>query len=142
MLFAQAHPKKENEPYSHYPNSAKWKSSKHKGHTMQTKPSKFWAYIAVIVGIFLLLSGLGAAIGYFGLPLFFSFGEALSYELGNIAALYLGLFGGALAVYHGMSSISNRKSSKLKLPFFYVFWIILGLVLGLGTLIINNNIAI
>jgi len=109
---------------------------------MQTKPSKFWAYIAVLIGIFLLLSGLAAAIGYFGLPFFLSVGEALSYELGNIAALYLGLLGGALAVYHGMGSIANHKSSKLKLPFFYVFWIILGLVLGLGTLIINNDIAV
>jgi hypothetical protein len=108
---------------------------------MQTKPSKFWAYIAVIAGIFLLLSGLAAAIGYFGLPLFLPFGDALSYELGNIAALYLGLFGGTLAVYHGISSINNRKSSTLKLPSFYVFWITLGLVLGLGTLVLENDIA-
>jgi len=108
---------------------------------MQTKPSKFWAYISVIVGIFLLLSGLAAGIGYFGLPLFSELNEALSYELGNIAALYLGLFGGALAVYHGMGSITNRKSSKLKLPSFYIFWVVLGLVLGLGTLILENNIA-
>jgi hypothetical protein len=60
---------------------------------MQTKPSKFWAYIAVIVGIFLLLSGLAAAIAYFGLPLFLPFGDALSYELATRCA-YLGLFGG------------------------------------------------
>jgi len=108
---------------------------------MQTRPSKFWAYIAVIVGVLLILSGLAAVIGYFGLPLLFPFGDALSYELGNIAALYLGLFGGALAVYHGISSISNHKSSQLKLPSFYIFWIILGLVLGLGTLVIENDIS-
>ncbi|HSO14071.1 MAG TPA: hypothetical protein VLT51_16970, partial [Anaerolineales bacterium] len=93
---------------------------------METKPSKFWAYIAVIVGIFLMLSGLAAAVGYFGLPIVLPFDDALSYELGNIAALYLGLFGGALAVYHGIGSISDRQSSPLKLPSFYIFWIILG----------------
>jgi len=109
---------------------------------MEKKPSKFWAYIAVIVGILLMLSGIAAAIGYFGLPILLSFEEALTSELGNIAALYLGLLGGALAVYHGIGSITGRKSSVLKLPSFYIFWVILGLVLGLGTLIIENNIVV
>jgi len=109
---------------------------------MEKKPSKFWAYIAVIVGIFLILSGIAAAIGYFGLPIFFSFDEPLTSELGNIAALYLGLLGGGLAVYHGVGSITNKKSSMLKLPSFYIFWVVLGLVLGLGTLIIENNIVV
>jgi len=109
---------------------------------METKPSKFWAYVATIVGILLLLSGIAAAVGYFGLPVFIPFEEALSYELGNIAALYLGLFGGSLAVYHGISSISGRDSSIFKLPAFYVFWIGLALILGLGNLILNQNITI
>jgi RsiW-degrading membrane proteinase PrsW (M82 family) len=108
---------------------------------MQTKPPKFWAYITVIVGIFLLLSGLAALIGYFGLPLAISIEAAFPYELGNIAALYLGLFGGTLAVYHGTSSIMDRQSSQLKLPSFYIFWIILGLILGLGTLVLEKKIA-
>jgi hypothetical protein len=108
---------------------------------METKPSKIWAYISVIVGIFLMISGLAAAIGYFGLPIILPFDDALTYELGNIAALYLGLFGGSLAVYHGIGSITNRKSSQLKLPSFYIFWVVLGLVLGLGTLILENNIS-
>ncbi len=109
---------------------------------MQTTSSKFWAYIAVIVGILLMLLGLAALIGYFGLSSFLLVGDLLSYNLGQIAAIFLGLFCGPLAIYHGMSSISNRPSSKLRLPPFYIFWIILGLVLGLGTLIINTNIAI
>lgn len=108
---------------------------------MQTKPSKFWAYAAVIIGILLMLLGLAALVGYFGLPVFMPVGDLLSYNLGQIAAVFLGLFCGPLAVYHGMSSIGNRKSSTLKLPPFYIFWIILGLVLGLGTLIINTDIA-
>jgi len=109
---------------------------------MEKKPSKFWAYIAVITGIFLILSGIAAAIGYLGLPIFLSFEDALTPELGNIAALYLGLLGGALVFYHGLGSITNRESSPLKLPSFYIFWVILGLVLGLGTLVIENNIVL
>ena len=109
---------------------------------MQTKPSKFWAYIAVITGIMLMLSGVAAAVGYLGLPVILPFEDALSYELGNIAALYLGLFGGALAVYHGMGSITGRASSIFKLPSFYVFWIVLALILGLGNLILNQAILV
>jgi len=109
---------------------------------METKLSKFWAYIAVLTGILLMLSGIAAAVGYLGLPLALPFEDALSYELGNIAALYLGLFGGLLAVYHGVSSISQRTSSIFKLPSFYVFWIVLALVLGLGNLILNRDIAV
>lgn len=108
---------------------------------MQTKPSKFWATISVIVGLLLMFSGLAAAVSFLGIPIFFPANDYLSDELGEIAGVFLGLFVGALAVYHGMSSISNRKSSTLKLPPFYIFWIILGMVLGLGMLIINNNIA-
>ena len=108
---------------------------------MQTKPSKFWATISVVVGLLLMLSGLAAAVSFLGVPIFFPTNDYLSDELGEIAGVFLGLFVGALAVYHGMSSISNRKSSTLKLPPFYIFWIILGMVLGLGMLIINNNIA-
>ena len=108
---------------------------------MQTKPSKFWAYTAVLTGIFLILSGLAAAVGYLGLPAILPFKDALSYELGNIAALYVGLFGGALAIYHGIKSINGQPSSIIKLPAFYFFWIILALVLGFGNLIINIDIA-
>ncbi|HEU0295269.1 MAG TPA: PrsW family glutamic-type intramembrane protease [Anaerolineales bacterium] len=108
---------------------------------MQTKPSKFWAYIAVVTGILLMLSGIAAVVGYLGLPFLLPFDDALSYELGNIAALYLGLFGGALAVYHGVSSITGRTSSLFRLPSFYIFWILLALVLGLGNLVLNEKIA-
>ena len=109
---------------------------------MDKQPSKFWAYIAVIVGILLIMSGLAAAVGYLGLPIVLPFDDALSYELGNVGALYLGLLGGGLSIYHGLGSIRNKPSSQLKFPAFYIFWIILGLVLGLGTLILENNITV
>lgn len=108
---------------------------------MDNKPSKFWAYIAVIVGILLVLICLAALIGYFGLPIFLPVEDVLSYNLGQIATIFLGLVCGSLAVYHGVGSISERKSSVLKLPSFYVFWIALALILGLGTLIINFDIV-
>ena len=108
---------------------------------MQSAPSKFWAGIAVLVGIILILLGLAALIGYFGLSAVLPVGDLLSYNLGQIAAIFLGLFCGPLAFYHGVSSLSHRASSTLKLPSFYIFWLILGTVLGVGTLIINNHIA-
>lgn len=108
---------------------------------MQTKPAKFWAYVSVIVGILLMLSGIAAAISFLGLPIFFPANDYLSDELGEIAGSFLGLFVGALAVYHGIGSIGNSKSSTFKLPAFYIFWISLGIVLGLGTLILNIDLA-
>ena len=108
---------------------------------MQTKPSKFWAYVALVTGILLLLSGLAAAIVYFNLPFYFPVENMLTYEIGSITAIYLGLIGGGLAFFHGFGSIANYKSSPLKFPAFYIFWIILGLVLGLGVLVLENNIS-
>jgi RsiW-degrading membrane proteinase PrsW (M82 family) len=108
---------------------------------METKPSKFWAYIAVIVGGLLLLAGSAAVIGYLGLPSFIPFDDVLGYQLGDIAAVYLGLFCGLLALVHGIGSISGRRSNPLKMPSYYVFWIALALVLGLGNIVINFKIA-
>jgi RsiW-degrading membrane proteinase PrsW (M82 family) len=108
---------------------------------MENKPSKFWAYLAVLVGIMLVLLGLAALIGYLGLPLFLPVDDVLSYNLGQMAAIFLGLVGGSLAVFHGLASIREHHSSPLKLPSFYVFWIGLALVLGLGSLVLNFEIA-
>ncbi len=109
---------------------------------MKTKPSKFWAYIAVIVGGLLTLAGFAALVGYLGLPIFLPFGDELSYELGQIAAVYLGLFCGPLAIFHGLGSIMGNRSNPFKLPSFYIFWIILALVLGIGSLILNLEIVV
>src|SRR5690348_6246656 len=108
---------------------------------MEIKPSKFWAYIAVIAGGLLLLAGSAAVVAYLELPGFFPLDDPLGYQLGDIAAVYLGLFCGVLAFSHGMGSISGRHSNMFKLPSFYIFWITLALVLGLGNIIINDGIA-
>src|SRR3972149_2870333 len=109
---------------------------------METKPSKFWAYIAVIVGGFLTLAGFAALVGYLGLPILLPFEDALSYELGQIAAIYLGLFCGPLPIFHGLGSIMGNRSNPFKLPSFYIFWIILALVLGIGSLVLNLDIVV
>ena len=44
-------------------------------------PSKFWAYIAVLVGGLLLLAGAGTTISFLGLPLFLG-GDILGPQLG------------------------------------------------------------
>src|SRR5512147_3149433 len=107
---------------------------------MDTKPSKFWAYIAVLIGVLLMLLGLAALVGFFGLPFIFPVDDVLGYNLGQMAAIFLGLLCGSMAVYHGIKSISGGHSSPAKLPSFYVFWIALALVLGVGSLILHFEI--
>ncbi len=106
-----------------------------------SRPGKFFAYVAVLVGGLLLLSGLAAVVGYLGLP-FVAFGEdVLGSQLGQMAGMFLGLVCGALAVYHGLMSILNRRSHPLKLPPVYLFWIVFAVVLGLGNVLLNFGIA-
>jgi len=95
--------------------------------------------VAVIVGGLLLLGGAAAVFGYLGLPLFFG-EELLGAQLGQMAGMFLGLGGGALAVYHGLGSILNRPSHPLKLPPPYFFWIAFAVVLGLGNVLLNFHI--
>lgn len=109
---------------------------------METKPSKFWAYVAIITGGVLIIAGIAALIGYLNLPLSFLFEDILSYEIGQIAAVYLGLICGSLAVFHGFRSITNRRSNPIKMPSFYIYWIILALSLGLGSLILNIELTV
>lgn len=105
------------------------------------QPSKFFAYIAILVGAALLLSGVVATIGYLGLPALTFSDDILSPQLGQMAAMFLGLICGPLAIYHGFRSISNRPSHQFKLPPFYFLWIAFALVLGLGNLILNFNVV-
>jgi len=109
---------------------------------MESKPSKFWAYMAVIAGGFLTLAGFSALVSYLGVPIFFPLEDSLGAELGQIAAVYLGLLCGPLAIYHGLGSIMGNSSHPFKLPSFYIFWIILALVLGIGSLILQLEIAV
>ena len=109
---------------------------------MESKPSKFWAYVAILAGGLLMLAGIAALIGYLSLPISFLFEDILSYEIGQIAAVYLGLFCGPLAAFHGFKSITNSQSSLVKMPAFYIYWIILALVMGLGSLILNIELSV
>lgn len=109
---------------------------------METKPSKFWAYVAIITGGLLTLAGIATLIGYLSLPLSFLFEDFLSYEIGQLAAVYLGLFCGPLAIFHGFRSVKNQRSNPVKMPPFYIYWIILALVLGLGSLILDIDLFV
>lgn len=107
----------------------------------ESPPGKFWAYVAVIVGGLFFLGGLAAAVGYLGLPLI-SFGEDfLSVQLGQMAGMFLGLVCGALAIYHGVSSILRYRSGPLKLPPVYLWWIAFAVVLGLGNAVLLFHVS-
>jgi RsiW-degrading membrane proteinase PrsW (M82 family) len=105
------------------------------------KPGKFWPFIALIAGFFLLFSGLLTLIGYLGLPFVLPGEDVLGPQLGQMAGLFLGLICGTLAVYHGLRSLADRPSGRLKSPPAYTFWIAFALVLGLGNVWLNFPVA-
>ena len=61
--------------------------------------------------------------------------------MGRMAGMFLGLICGGMALFHGLASILKFKSGILKLPRIYFFWLIFGLVLGLGNLLLNIDIT-
>ena len=106
-----------------------------------TAPGKFWAYVAVVVGVILILLGAATAVGYFGLPLLTYDEDVLSTQLGQMGGIFLGLVCGPLAVAHGIGSIRRRASRRLRLAPIHVFAIIFAVTLGLGSLILNVKVA-
>lgn len=106
----------------------------------EKKPGKFWAYVAVGIGILLIFSGLAASAGYLGLPLLLG-GDVLGAQLGQIAAIFLGLICGSLAVVHGFGAIRNRPSRPLRLPPVGFVALAFAITLGLGNLILNLSIG-
>lgn len=105
------------------------------------QPSKFWAYVAVLVGGMLLLAGLTTTVGFFGLPFTSAGDDILGYQLGEITGMYLGVIGGSLALIHGLSSILKRRSRPFRLAPGYIFLLVFAVVLGLGNLVLNFDIA-
>lgn len=109
--------------------------------TGNKQPSYFWAYVAVLVGGLLLLAGVTTTVGFFGLP-FLTFGEdILGYQLGEVAGMFLGLVCGSLALFHGFGSILKRRSRPFRFTPAYTFLLVFALVLGLGNLVLNFEIA-
>lgn len=109
---------------------------------MFKQPSKFWAYIAVLFGLLLMVAGAAAAVGFFGLPTAAFGDDVLSPQLGQIAAMFLGLGCGALAFVHGLRSIRNRRSTAFRMPPFYLFLLAFAFVLGVGNLVLNFDVAV
>ena len=106
-----------------------------------TKPSKFLAVVSLLAGGMLLMAGCAATIGYLGLPQIGFLDDPLSPQLGQMAAVFLGLVGGSLALVHGFNSLNGRRSSTLRLPPYYFFWISFAVVLGLGNVLLNFQIS-
>ena len=88
------------------------------------KPGKLLAVLTILVGGALVIGGFVSLTGYLLLPFGFGGGDILSYELGQMAAIFLGFVSGGMAVFHGVNALNNVNSNWLKLPRFYVFWII------------------
>jgi RsiW-degrading membrane proteinase PrsW (M82 family) len=105
-------------------------------------PSKFWAYVAVFFGGFLLLAGCTATGGFLGLPILSVGEDLLGAQLGEMAGIFLGLVCGSLALVHGFNSVLNRRSGSFKLAPPYIFGIVFALVLGLGNIILNFDISV
>lgn len=103
-------------------------------------PSKFWAYVAVVIGSMLVLVGLSAGIGFLGLPIAATGGNTLGAQLGQMAAMFLGLICGPLAVVHGIGSITNRPSKLMELAPGHIFLIVFATVLGLGNVVLNFDV--
>jgi RsiW-degrading membrane proteinase PrsW (M82 family) len=104
-------------------------------------PSKFWAYIAVLFGGFLLLAGCTATGGFLGIPILDLGEDLLGAQLGQMAGIFLGLGCGTLALVHGFNSVLNRRSGSFWLAPPYIFGIVFALVLGLGNLVLNFNVS-
>ena len=106
-----------------------------------SSPSKFWAVISVLAGGLLLAAGLLATLGYLGLPLTGLGSDLLAAQLGQMAGMFLGLVCGGLAVYHGLGALLPLRTSALRLPPAWFFWIAFAVVLGIGNLLLNLQVA-
>jgi RsiW-degrading membrane proteinase PrsW (M82 family) len=106
-----------------------------------SQPSKFLGIVSILAGIFLLLCGLLATGGYLGLPYILAGDDLLTPQLGQIAAIFLGLIIGSFALLHGFGSLLGRPSRPLKLPPFYFFLIVFAITLGLGNILLNFQVS-
>jgi RsiW-degrading membrane proteinase PrsW (M82 family) len=109
---------------------------------MDTKSHfKVSSIIFIVVGGLLVVGGSIAVIGYLGLPLVRYFDDNLSPQLGQIAAIFLGLVIGGLALFHGLGLLLGRSSRQLHLPPFYFFIIVFAISLCLGNILLNFHIS-
>ncbi|MGB3716910.1 MAG: hypothetical protein WA996_21020, partial [Candidatus Promineifilaceae bacterium] len=106
------------------------------------KSGRFWAYISVAVGGLLVLTGIGAATGYMGLPNILAETDIFGAQLGQVAALFLGLGGGSLALFHGLGSLRGEISGPFRLPPLHFFAIAFALVVGLGNVLLYFDVVV
>jgi len=104
-------------------------------------PSRFWAFVSVGVGGLLLLMGFGASAGYLGLPAIIDEVNIFGTQLGQMAAIFLGLGGGTLALFHGLGSLRGEASSPFRLPPAHFLVIAFALVVALGNTLLIFEVA-
>ncbi|UCG23799.1 MAG: PrsW family intramembrane metalloprotease [Chloroflexota bacterium] len=104
--------------------------------------NRIWSYLSIIVGCLLLLIGTLATVSYLGLPFVLTGDDILGPQLGQMATIFLGLAGGGLAFYHGLNSLRSKPSSPARLPPAYFFVITFAIVLGLGNVLLNYEVAV
>jgi RsiW-degrading membrane proteinase PrsW (M82 family) len=107
----------------------------------KNKSSTFITLLIILAGGLLTMGGIIATAGYLGLPLIGYFEDTLSPQLGQIAAMFLGLVIGSLLLYHGFSSLFKRPSRSIKLPPFYFFLIVFAVTLGLGNMVLDFEVS-
>ncbi|MGD8587067.1 MAG: PrsW family glutamic-type intramembrane protease, partial [Chloroflexota bacterium] len=101
-----------------------------------------WATVSVVAGCLLLLLGASAAIGYLGLPLLSAGTDILGSQMGQMAAIFLGLGGGGLLFYHGQNTLRGKPSAPARLPPARFVVIVFAIVLGMGNVILNYEVAV
>lgn len=104
------------------------------------RPGRLGAWTAILVGAGLLLSGLIAALGYLGLPLLGD--DVLAAQLGQTAAMFLGLICGPLALIHGINALRGRPSKPMRLPWWPIFWIVFALAVAVGNVLLEFDLAV
>jgi len=105
------------------------------------KSGTVWGILGMLVGALLLFAGTVAVMGYLGLPLLLG-DDLLGPQLGTMAGIFLGLIGGGLAFYHGLKALRGSPSRRMKLPPAYFFAITFAVVLGLGNVLLNYQVAV
>ncbi|MGB3717283.1 MAG: PrsW family glutamic-type intramembrane protease, partial [Candidatus Promineifilaceae bacterium] len=63
-------------------------------------------------------------------------------QLGQVAALFLGLGGGSLALFHGLGSLRGEISRPFRLPPLHFFAIAFALVVGLGNVLLYFDVVV
>ena len=98
--------------------------------------------LLLLTGLGMLLIGFGVGLGYLGVAGTGDADTVLGFQLGQTALLFLALFGGAIAAVQGLGIMNGRPSRPLRLPGLLFFGLAFALVVGLGNVLLNFEVAV